>query len=108
MLGSAPNTPSSLPFDDPRYEACLTSGFDLSGDGKLDTAEFDRLLIDVSPKVTQQSKDLAFQVLDKDDDNVINHYLDSDDDEYPEFLKDFEDSITQNLGTSGKLYRIWG
>ena len=45
---------------------------DLSGDGKLDTAEFDRLLMDVSPKVTQQSKELAFQVLDKDDDNVID------------------------------------
>ena len=45
---------------------------DLSGDGKLSTDEFDRLLIDVSPGVTKQSKEMAFQVLDKDDDNVID------------------------------------
>ena len=33
LLGSASNTTSSLPFDDPRFDTCLTSGFDLSDDG---------------------------------------------------------------------------
>ena len=45
---------------------------DTSGDGKLDVLEFEKLLRNVSPGVTRESIDLAFQLLDKDNDHLLD------------------------------------